>query len=28
LRSLTPPEPLTKEGYVAILLVLRGHRQA
>ena len=27
LRSLTPPEPLTKEGYVAILLALRGHRQ-
>jgi transcriptional regulator with XRE-family HTH domain len=25
LRSLTPPDPLTKEGYVAILLVLRGH---
>ena len=28
LRSLTPPEPLTKEGYVAVLLALRGHRQA
>jgi transcriptional regulator with XRE-family HTH domain len=28
LRSLTTPEPLTKEGYVAILLTLRGHRQA
>jgi transcriptional regulator with XRE-family HTH domain len=25
LRSLITPEPLTKEGYVAILLVLRGH---
>ena len=25
LRSLTTPEPLTKEGYIAILLVLRAH---
>ncbi len=26
LRSLTTPHPITKEGYVAMLLVLRGHR--
>ena len=25
LRSLATPEPLTKEGYIAILLVLRAH---
>ena len=26
LRSLTTPHPISKEGYVAMLLVLRGHR--
>jgi transcriptional regulator with XRE-family HTH domain len=26
LRSLTTPHPISKEGYAAMLLVLRGHR--
>lgn len=26
LRSLAPPEPVTKEGYLTVLLALRAHR--
>jgi transcriptional regulator with XRE-family HTH domain len=28
LRSLATPHPISKEGYVALLMVLRGHRLA